>query len=96
MTEEAPDPKHKEGEIKVVRWLIGLPVGFFAILMLVSEINFALSPEKEEQWVERETIRQCWKEVERPEPSANPPPFSEPAQCQSLEFEFKQRWGSNP
>lgn len=54
-------------KINVVRWAIGLPVGFFAVLMLINKLLFTTSPDTEAQWIERETIRQCWKSW-----SANP------------------------
>ena len=80
---------------KLVRWIIGLPVGLFAVLMLGSEIFFAMSPDKEAQWIERETIRMCWKEREKG-PKADTPAQFTPDQCERLEFDFKTRWGSNP
>lgn len=81
---------------KLVRWLIGLPVGFFAVLMLGSQLLFSLSPEKQDRWVERETIRQCWKEQERAPSSDKPRHFTDKADCERLEFDFKSRWGVNP
>lgn len=80
---------------KLVRWIIGLPVAFFALLMLVSQIMFHISPDKEAQWVERETLRLCWKEREKGPKENTPPQFIE-GQCEQLEFDFKSKWGENP
>ncbi|MBQ0132213.1 MAG: hypothetical protein KBT18_08605 [Comamonas sp.] len=80
---------------QLVRWIIGLPVGLFAVLMLGSQIFFSMSPDKEAQWIERETIRMCWKEREKG-PKANTPAQFTPGQCEQLEFDFKARWGANP
>lgn len=80
---------------QLVRWIIGLPVGLFAVLMLGSQIFFSMSPDKEAQWIERETIRMCWKEREKG-PKANTPAQFTPGQCELLEFDFKARWGANP
>lgn len=89
MTEKAtPRPK-------LVRWIIGTPVALFAILMLGSHIIFHFSPNKEEQWVERETIRLCWKEREKGPKEGTPAQFSD-GQCEQLEFDFKAKWNVNP
>ena len=89
MTEKAtPRPK-------LVRWIIGTPVALFAILMLGSQIIFHFSPNKEEQWVERETIRLCWKEREKGPKEGTPAQFSD-GQCEQLEFDFKAKWSVNP
>ena len=91
--DSAPEQKKKQ---KIVRWLIILPVAFFGVLMLGSQLLYTLSPEKETQWVERETIRQCWKELERAPDSDKPRHFQGKQDCERLEFDFKTRWGVNP
>ena len=80
---------------KLVLWIIGLPVAFFAVLMLASQIMFYLSPNKEAQWVERESIRLCWKEREKGPKENTPAQFTE-GQCERMEFEFKSKWRENP
>lgn len=80
---------------KLVFWIIGLPVAFFALLMLGSQIVFYFSPQKENQWVERETIRLCWKEREKGPKENTPAQFTE-GQCEKLEFDFKSKWHENP
>lgn len=91
-----PSPDDNPRNIKIVRWLIILPVAFFAVLMLGSKILYSISPEKEEQWVQRETIRQCWKELERAPDSDKPRHFQGKQDCERLEFDFKTRWNVNP
>ena len=80
---------------KLVLWIIGLPVAFFAVLMLASQIMFYFSPDKEAQWVERESIRLCWKEREKGPKENTPAQFTE-GQCEKMEFDFKSKWGENP
>ena len=80
---------------KLVLWIIGLPVAFFAVLMLGSQIMFYFSPDKESQWVERESIRLCWKEREKGPRSDTPAQFAQ-GQCEKMEFDFKRKWGENP
>ena len=94
MTE--PSSEKPARDIRIVRWLIVLPVAFFALLMLGSKVLYTLSPERETQWVERETIRQCWKELERKPDSDKPRHFQGKQDCERLEFDFKPRWGVNP
>ena len=80
---------------KLVLWIIGLPVAFFALLMIASQIMFFMSPDKEAQWVDRESIRLCWKEREKGPKENTPAQFTE-GQCEKLEFDFKNKWGENP
>jgi hypothetical protein len=80
---------------RLVRWIIGVPVALFALLMLVSQIFFAASPDKETQWIERETIRLCWKEREKGA-KANTPAQFVAGQCEQLEADYKTHWGANP
>lgn len=89
MTEKAP-PKPK-----LVRWIIGTPIALFALLMLGSQLMFYFSPHKEAQWLERETIRLCWKEREKGPKENTPAQFKE-RQCEQLEFDFKNKWNVNP
>lgn len=96
-SDHSPNPTAPEKRPRLVAWLIGLPVGLFALLMIVSEVIFHVSPEREQQWVERETIRMCWKEQERAPDSDKPRHFTRgPVQCQELERDYKNRWGQNP
>ena len=90
-----PQPDKAMPRPKLVFWIIGTPVALFAILMLVSQILFNLSPAKEQQWVERETIRLCWKEREKGPKEDTPPQFT-PGQCEQLEYDFKKKWNINP
>lgn len=80
---------------RLIRWIIGVPVALFALLMLVSQIFFAASPDKEAQWIARETIRLCWKEHEKGPKTDTPAQFVE-GQCPQLEADYKMRWGVNP
>lgn len=86
---QAPTPKPR-----LVRWIIGLPVAFFALLMLLG--HFLNTPETEDRWVARETIRMCWKEIQKPPKEGKPVHFTEQGQCEKLEFDFKTQYGENP
>lgn len=88
-------PEKAKPQPKLVRWIIGLPVALFALLMLVSQVFFYLSPDKEQQWIERETIKMCWKERQKGPKENTPAQFTE-GQCEKLEFEFKTQWNTNP
>ena len=69
---------------------------WFAVLMLISKLLFTTSPDTEAQWIERETIRQCWKELERKPEDDKPKHFAGKEDCGRLEFDFKARWNPNP
>lgn len=79
---------------RLVRWLIGLPVAFFTVLMLLGYLFN--TPETEARWVARETIRMCWKEVQKPPKEGKPVHFTQQSECEKLEFDFKTQYGENP
>ena len=93
-----PEPHSAEpaqpGKSRIVPWLIGLPVAFFAVLMLAGQL--LSTPEGEARWVERETIKICRKETARPEAERKTRQFESVQDCDRLEFDFKQRYGENP
>ena len=84
----------KPPKSRIVPWLIGLPVAFFAVLMLAGQL--LSTPEGEARWVERETIKICRKETARPEAERKTQQFESVQDCDRLEFDFKQRYGENP
>ncbi|MDR0203854.1 MAG: hypothetical protein LBJ40_17030 [Delftia acidovorans] len=88
-SQPAKPPKNR-----IVPWLIGLPVAFFAVLMLAGQL--LSTPEGEARWMERETIKICRKETARPEAERKTQQFESVQDCDRLEFDFKQRYGENP
>lgn len=95
--EREPQPAATETQpagTRLVPWLIGLPVAFFAVLMLAGSL--LSTPESEARWVERETIKVCQKEVARPAAERKTQRFESQQDCDRLEFEFKARYGENP
>lgn len=98
---QTPEPQHpadasqaKPLRNRLVPWLIGLPVAFFAALMLAGTL--LSTPEGEARWTERETIKICRKETSRPEAERKTQQFQSVQDCDRLEFDFKQRYGENP
>lgn len=89
-----PPKSPKPPKSRIVPWLIGLPVAFFAVLMLAGQL--LSTPEGEARWVERETIKICRKETARPEAERKTQQFESVQDCDRLEFDFKQRYGENP
>lgn len=89
-----PPKPSKPPKNRIVPWLIGLPVAFFAVLMLAGQL--LSTPEGEARWVERETIKICRKETARPEAERKTQQFESVQDCDRLEFDFKQRYGENP
>lgn len=93
-TPPKPSKPSKPPKSRIVPWLIGLPVAFFAVLMLAGQL--LSTPEGEARWVERETIKICRKETARPEAERKTQQFESVQDCDRLEFDFKQRYGENP
>lgn len=92
--EPAATPSARPLRNRLVPWLIGLPVVFFALLMLAGRL--LSTPEGEARWTERETIKICRKETARPEAERKTRQFQSVQDCDRLEFDFKQRYGENP
>ena len=79
---------------RIAAWLIALPVLIFAALMLIGK--FKDDPQREQRWVESETIKICWKQIAKPEAERKTQEFKTPQDCERLEFDFKTRYGENP
>lgn len=78
---------------RLVPWLIGLPVGAFAVLMVVGSL--LSTPEGNEQWVAREAIKVCNKEVARA-PEDRKRPDLTPEDCAELDAAFRKEYGIEP
>lgn len=88
---EAPQPPSRN---RIVPWLIGLPVGIFGVLMLIGSL--ADDPESKQRWVEGETIKLCWKQIQKPEAERKTQEFTSQADCERLEFAYKSKYQANP
>lgn len=86
--EAAPAPR-----TRLVAWLIGLPVGGFAVLMVVGSL--LSTPEGNQQWVAREAIKVCNKEVARP-PEDRKRPELTAQDCADLDAAFRRQYGTPP
>lgn len=84
----APAPRSR-----LVPWLIGLPVGAFAVLMLVGSL--LSTPEGNDQWVAREAIKVCNKEVARA-PEDRKRADLTAKDCADLEAAFRTQYGIDP
>lgn len=78
---------------RLVPWLIGLPVGAFAVLMIVGQL--LSTPESSNQWVAREAIKVCNKEVARA-PEDRKRPDLTPKDCADLDAAFRSQYGTEP
>ncbi|MDR0212377.1 MAG: hypothetical protein LBJ15_00050 [Comamonas sp.] len=78
----------------IVAWLIGLPVIIFAVLMLIGK--FMNDPQREQRWIDSETVKICWKQVVKPEAERKTQEFHSQADCDRLEQIFKQKYNENP
>lgn len=78
---------------RLVPWLIGLPMGAFAVLMLVGSL--LSTPEGNDQWVAREAIKVCNKEVARA-PEDRKRPDLTLQDCAEMEAAFRTQYGIAP
>lgn len=87
-TDAMPAPRSK-----LVPWLIGLPVGAFALLMVAGSL--LSTPEGNAQWVAREAIKVCNKEIARA-PEDRKRPDLTPKDCAELDAAFRSQYGVDP
>lgn len=83
-----PPPRNR-----LVPWLIGLPVGAFALLMLGGSL--LSTPEGNDQWVAREAIKICTKEVARA-PADRKRPDLTADDCAALEAAYRNQYNAAP
>ena len=75
----------------LVAWLIGLPVAAFALLMIVGSL--LSTPQSKNQWIAREAIKVCNKEVARA-PEDRKRPDLTPKDCADLAAAFRNQYGT--
>lgn len=90
---QPPAPIEPPPRNKLVPWLIGLPVAAFALLMIVGSL--LSTPESDAQWVARESIKVCNKEVARA-PEDRKRADLTPQDCADLEAAFRAQYGTAP
>jgi len=77
--------------MKVLAWLIGVPVGLFVLMLIIG----ALSGPPDEKSRARDTIELCWSDHAKK--SLDPSTARLVAStCERLEAEFLQRYGVKP
>lgn len=87
------DAKAKSGG-GVWRWVLGLPVAGFVLLMLIGSCA-GNSPEGKERASSRDAIKYCWDEQSKKSLSGSTARLVAGA-CEKMESDFKARWGRNP
>ena len=53
-------------------------------------------PQREQRWVDSETIKICWKQISKPEAERKTQEFHSQEDCDQLELAFKQKYNENP
>lgn len=83
----------KSGSWRWLKWLIGVPVAGFVILVILGKMTD--SPERRARMNDADTIDYCWEEQKRP--SLDPSTARVAAQaCERMESDFRARWGRAP
>jgi hypothetical protein len=75
-------------------WIVGVPVGLFAVLMVWGTI-IGNSPEGQAKAKARDTIAFCWQEQKRKSFDAGTQRFVAGA-CEQMEADFVRRFGHTP
>lgn len=77
-----------------LRWLIGVPVGGFVILMIVGSCAGG-SPEGQARASARDAIELCWTEQSKKSLDPGAARFVAGA-CEKMEADYRTKWGRNP
>ena len=84
--------------MKILAWIVGVPVGAFVLLVVVKLIENALGPDdavSNAKWNSRSAIELCWEEQAKK--SNNPADSRSIAGvCEKMESDFKKNHGVNP
>lgn len=90
----APALEAKSTGSSWLKWLIGVPVGGFIILMIVGSCA-GNTPDGKARAAARDAIGLCWSEQAKKSLSPGAARFVAGA-CEKMEADYRSRWGSNP
>jgi hypothetical protein len=81
--------------MKIIAWIIGLPIAAIALLMAIGALMKATDYQPSEKSQARSTIDFCWSEQSK---KSNDPATARlmASQCERMESEFKTKYGVNP
>lgn len=91
-TSQAPAEERKKSNWW--KWALGVPVGGFALVMIVGSCA-ANTPDGKERSNSRLAIELCWKEQSRKSLDPSAARFAASA-CEKMESDYRNRWGTNP
>lgn len=89
--ETVQQPKKKGG---IWKWVLGVPLGAFLLLMLIGSCA-GNSPEGKEKSASRNAIDYCWKEQSRKSFDPSTARFVA-STCEKMEQDFRNKWGVSP
>lgn len=86
------EPKRKKSSIW--KWLFGVPVGGFVLLMIIGSCA-GNTPEGKERQASRDAISLCWSEQGRKSLDSGTARFVA-GTCEKMESDYRAKWGRNP
>lgn len=92
ITESATQVTAKKGGIW--KWLIGVPVGGFAVLMIVGSCA-GNTPDGKERAASRQSIDYCWSQQSKKSLDLSAARFAA-STCERMESDYRAKWGRNP
>lgn len=78
----------------VWKWLVGVPVGGFILMMIVGSCA-GNSPEGKERQASRDAISYCWGQQSKKSLDPSAARFAASA-CEKMESDYRAKWGRNP
>lgn len=87
-------PSEEQKKSNWWKWAIGVPVGGFALLMIIGSCA-ANTPDGKERSNSRLAIELCWNEQSRKSLDPSAARFAASA-CEKMESDYRNRWGTNP
>jgi len=84
----------KKEKSSVWKWVLGVPVGGFILMMIVGSCA-GNSPEGKERQSSRDAISFCWEQQSKKSLDPSTARFAA-STCEKMESDYRARWGRNP
>lgn len=88
------EEESKQEKSSVWKWLLGVPVGAFVLMMVIGSCA-GNTPDGKAKQASRDAISFCWSEQARKSLDPGAARFAA-GTCEKMESDYRAKWGRNP